>query len=300
MITGAPWPTPTEVTVRVLGIQAKLHRWASEDPARRFDDLFNLVVDPAVLLMAWRRVRSNRGARTAGVDGSTAHYIEAVRGVESFLAELRADLVAQQFVPLPAWERLIPKSGGRVRRLGIRISRPQRSKSSMSGRTSRRRAGHGRINSTIAVLLHGCENEVALPVAFVKFPCGARPVLDRMRFRFSARVHSRWAQSVKDLPYGAPMLVRWDKRRFACDQVECPRRTFTEVTDQLGRRLLTLRLRQRLERAVSRGPRSVADVAREYAVSWWSANQALIDRAADVLGPARAGVRLLGVDETRV
>src|SRR5664280_754456 len=63
VITGAPWPTPTEVTVRVLGLQAKLHRWASEDPARRFDDLFNLVVDPAVLLMAWRRVRSNRGAR---------------------------------------------------------------------------------------------------------------------------------------------------------------------------------------------------------------------------------------------
>ena len=169
----------------------------------------------------------------------------------------------------------------------------------MSGGTSRRRAGHGRINSTNAVLLHGCENEVALAVAFVKFPGGARPVLDRMRF--SARVHSRWAQSVKDLPYSAPMLVRWDKRRFVCDQVECPRRTFTEVTDQLGRRrLLTLRLRQRLERAVSRGPRSVADVAREYAVSWWSANQALIDRAADVLGPARAGVRLLGVDETRV
>src|SRR5664279_4351046 len=99
----------------------------------------------------------------------------------------------------------------------------------MSGGTSRRRAGHGRINSTNAVLLHGCENEVALAVAFVKFPGGARPVLDRMRF--SARVHSRWAQSVKDLPYGAPMLVRWDKRRFVCDQVECPRRTFTEVTD---------------------------------------------------------------------
>ena len=168
----------------------------------------------------------------------------------------------------------------------------------MSGGTSRRRAGHGRINSTNAVLLHGCENEVALAVAFVKFPGGARPVLDRMRF--SARVHSRWAQSVKDLPYGAPMLVRWDKRRFVCDQVECPRRTFTEVTDQLGRRRLHAAAAPAAERAVSRGPRSVADVAREYAVSWWSANQALIDRAADVLGPARAGVRLLGVDETRV
>jgi Helix-turn-helix domain of transposase family ISL3 len=56
------------------------------------------------------------------------------------------------------------------------------------------------------------------------------------------------------------------------------------VSEQLGpRRRLTLRLRHRLENAVSRGPRSIADVAREYAVSWWSANQALIDRAADVL-----------------
>ena len=34
---------------RVLKIQAKLHRWAGEDAARRFDDLFNLVVDPAFL-----------------------------------------------------------------------------------------------------------------------------------------------------------------------------------------------------------------------------------------------------------
>src|SRR5664280_1180512 len=47
----------------------------------------------------------------------------------------------------------------------------------MSGGTSRRRAGHGRINSTNAVLLHGCENEVALAVAFVKFPGGARPAI---------------------------------------------------------------------------------------------------------------------------
>ena len=67
MITGAPWPTPTEVTVKVLGIQAKLHRWASEDPARRFDDLFNLVVDPAVLLMAMASgAKQSRGAHRRG------------------------------------------------------------------------------------------------------------------------------------------------------------------------------------------------------------------------------------------
>lgn len=118
---------------------------------------------------------------------------------------------------------------------------------------------------------------------------------------YSGRVHSRWTQAVIDLPYGRALQVRWDKRRFACIEPACPRRTFSEVTDQLGRRRrLTLRLRARLEAAVSAGPRSVAEVARQYGVSWWSANQALIDRAADVLGPAEPGVRRLGIDETRV
>ncbi|MGW0819093.1 hypothetical protein ACWD00_38825 [Streptomyces viridiviolaceus] len=57
---------------RVLEIQPKLHRWAVADSHRRFDDLFNLVADPALLLVAWDRVRGNKGARTAGVDGKTA------------------------------------------------------------------------------------------------------------------------------------------------------------------------------------------------------------------------------------
>jgi RNA-directed DNA polymerase len=116
---GASWPSPEQAAARVLGIQTKLHRWATDDPDRRFDDLFNLVTDPATLQVAWMRVRGNRGARTAGVDGSTAHYIEAVRGVEAFLAELRADLKTREFVPLPVRERMIPKTGGKLRRLGI-------------------------------------------------------------------------------------------------------------------------------------------------------------------------------------
>ena len=62
---------------RVLEIQAKLHRWARDEPHRRFDDLFNLVCDPAFLLVAWARVRGNKGARSAGVDGYTACAIEA-------------------------------------------------------------------------------------------------------------------------------------------------------------------------------------------------------------------------------
>jgi RNA-directed DNA polymerase len=53
------------------------------------------------------------------VDGVTARAI-AERGEDVFLAELRADLKARTFRPVPVRERMIPKPGGRkLRRLGI-------------------------------------------------------------------------------------------------------------------------------------------------------------------------------------
>ena len=58
MNTGAPLVlSPQAAAGRVLGIQRKLHKWASDDQDRRFADLHNLVCDPATLLVAWRRVR---------------------------------------------------------------------------------------------------------------------------------------------------------------------------------------------------------------------------------------------------
>jgi RNA-directed DNA polymerase len=119
--TGAPWPTLSmdEAEARVLGIQTKLHQWATDDPLRRFDDLYNLVGDPAFLLVSWHRVRGNKGAGTAGVDGQTVAYVERVRGVGAFLADLHAELKARRFAPLPVRERQIPKPGGKLRRLGI-------------------------------------------------------------------------------------------------------------------------------------------------------------------------------------
>jgi RNA-directed DNA polymerase len=104
---------------RVLKIQTKLHRWARDDPHRRFDDLFNLVADPAFLLVAWDRVSGNKGATTAGVDGRTAPSISALEGVEEFLDELRSQIKDRSFCPLPVRERMIPKTGGKLRRLGI-------------------------------------------------------------------------------------------------------------------------------------------------------------------------------------
>lgn len=105
--------------LRVLEIQAKLHRWARDDPHRRFDDLFNLVTDPAFLLVAWDRVRGNRGAKTAGVDGCTVLSIAGGAGVEDFLGRLRSALKDRSFLPMPVRERMIPKANGKRRRLGI-------------------------------------------------------------------------------------------------------------------------------------------------------------------------------------
>src|SRR4051812_36521063 len=106
---------------RVLEMQAKLHRWAAADPGRRFDDLFNLVHDPATLIVAWDRVAANRGARTAGSDGWTVTRIEQTMGASAFLDDLRSSLKRGEFRPQPVRERKIPKPGGsgKVRRLGI-------------------------------------------------------------------------------------------------------------------------------------------------------------------------------------
>jgi RNA-directed DNA polymerase len=120
--TGVPGPQAELAEDRVLRIQTKLHQWATDDPGRRFDDLWNLVCDPAVLVVAWRRVRGNRGRRSAGVDGVRPDAIEAPEG--GFLAELRDDLKARRFTPMPVRERMIPKPGTtKRRRLGIPTAR---------------------------------------------------------------------------------------------------------------------------------------------------------------------------------
>jgi len=108
---------------RVSEMQVKLHHWAAADPGRRFDDLFNLVHDPATLIVAFSRVATNLGARTAGVDGLTVADVERIMGAPSFLDDLRAHLREGKFRPLPVRERprTIPKPGGsgKVRKLGI-------------------------------------------------------------------------------------------------------------------------------------------------------------------------------------
>jgi len=113
---GAPWPDLDEAERRVLVMQTKLHRWAAVDRGRVFDDVYNLVYDPAFLVVAWTRVRANRGSRSAGVDGIAPAKIA---DVGAWLTILQADLKARRFKPDRVRERMIPKRGGKPRRLGI-------------------------------------------------------------------------------------------------------------------------------------------------------------------------------------
>jgi RNA-directed DNA polymerase len=116
----AEWPSPDSAYFTVRSMQIKLHRWATEDPGRRFGDLFNLVYDRAFLVAAWERVSANRGARTAGIDRATAPMVEARIGTEAFLGQLRVSLKSGEFRPAEVRRVMIPKGNtGKFRKLGI-------------------------------------------------------------------------------------------------------------------------------------------------------------------------------------
>ncbi len=112
--TGAVrWPDPVLAGVTVRSMQTKLHRWAGEDPSRRF-------YDPAFLVAAWERVSTNKGAKTAGIDKVTAAWVETVIGVEAFLGQIRDSLKSGEFRPAEVRQVMIPKgSTGKFRKLGI-------------------------------------------------------------------------------------------------------------------------------------------------------------------------------------
>src|SRR5690349_12002886 len=100
-------------------MQTKLHCWAVTDGDRRFDDLYNLVCDPAFLTIACERVAKNTGARTPGVDRATVAWVVSRIGVEAFRRDLRDQLKARTFRPDDVRQVMIPKPSGKLRRLGI-------------------------------------------------------------------------------------------------------------------------------------------------------------------------------------
>lgn len=105
----------------LLIVQRKLYQWSKANPNEPYCDLWNWVTSPYNLRCAWRRVASNRGARTPGIDGKTVRAIRRDQGEDVFLAKLREDLRTGRYRPSPCRRRLIPKRGkpGEFRPLGI-------------------------------------------------------------------------------------------------------------------------------------------------------------------------------------
>ena len=104
----------------VLGVQRKLYQWSKANPGDQWRDMWGWMTDLRVLRHAWQRVASNKGGRTAGVDGMTVGRIRN-RGEHRFLVALQAELRSGAYRPSPARRKLIPKAGkpGEFRPLGI-------------------------------------------------------------------------------------------------------------------------------------------------------------------------------------
>jgi RNA-directed DNA polymerase len=98
-------------------MQKKLSQWATENPTKRFVDLYSLLCNDVWLRVAHHAVNTNQGRETAGIDGKTMSTFNG--DLEGNLARLREALKAKTFEPLPVRRAYIPKANGKTRPLGI-------------------------------------------------------------------------------------------------------------------------------------------------------------------------------------
>ena len=117
-----------------------------------------------------------------------------------------------------------------------------------------------------------------------------------------AAPHGRRPVRVRDLPAaGRPVTLIWVKRVWRCPEPRCPKRTWTETSEHIGRRAsLTERARAAACRRVGEDGHDVAAVAVEYGAGWHTIMRAVRDHGGPLIeDPARLDeVAAVGVDET--
>jgi RNA-directed DNA polymerase len=107
----------TKAPISLQDLRRSLYVKAKAEPSWRFWGLYVHVCKMETLREAYQMARSNNGA--PGIDGVTFEAIEE-SGAESFLVQIRDELVANTYRPMPARKKEIPKDGGKkVRVLSI-------------------------------------------------------------------------------------------------------------------------------------------------------------------------------------
>ncbi|MEK6574855.1 MAG: group II intron reverse transcriptase/maturase, partial [Chloroflexota bacterium] len=89
----------------ILGVQRKLYQWSKAHPEDRWRDMWGWITDLRTLHHAWRRVSSNKGGRTAGVDGMTVGRIRK-QGELRYIKGLQDELRSGAYRPSPAKRKL--------------------------------------------------------------------------------------------------------------------------------------------------------------------------------------------------
>ena len=106
----------TKAPISLHDLRRSLYVKAKAEPSWRFWGLYAHVCKMETLREAYQLARGNDGA--PGIDGVTFEAIEE-SGAESFLTQIREELVTNTYRPMLARKKEIPKDGGKVRVLSI-------------------------------------------------------------------------------------------------------------------------------------------------------------------------------------
>jgi RNA-directed DNA polymerase len=106
----------TKTPSSLQDLSKSLYDKAKAEPTKRFWGLYVHVCKKETLQEAYRMAKKNNGA--PGIDGVTFEAIEE-SGAESFLQQIRDELITNTYRPMRVRKKEIPKDGGKVRILSI-------------------------------------------------------------------------------------------------------------------------------------------------------------------------------------
>src|SRR2546427_4306056 len=99
-------------------MQRKLSQWATDDPEKKFTDLYSLLCNEVWLRVAAHETLKNHGSNTAGIDGQTKSNF--LGDFDGHINRLQERLKAKVLEPMPVRRVYIPKPNSEKKRpLGI-------------------------------------------------------------------------------------------------------------------------------------------------------------------------------------